>query len=244
MIVLPLLGLSLAVGAWWAYAVISDMPRIVLPTPPDVVAAFPEHWSKLLDEGWVTLFESIMGFAIAATGGLLLGTLIAHSHIVDRMTYPWLVAFNSIPKVAIAPLLVVWMGFGVEPRITMAALIGFFPVVIATVNGLRSTPADLAELARSLDASRAQVFFKVRFPHALPQIFIGLKVALPLSVIGAVVGEFRGGNTGLGVVIEAAVDKAIAFAAIAVLSAMSVALFYALVGVERLVLPWVKATSG
>jgi NitT/TauT family transport system permease protein len=163
------------------------------------------------------------------------------------MASPWLVAFNAIPKVAFAPLLIIWLDLPTKPRIAMVVLICFFPIVLATVTGLTKTPAELVELGRSLDASRWQTFVKIRFPYALPQIFVGLKVAMPLAVIGAVIGEFAGGRLGLGQVIAqagGAGNTALAFAAITVLAVMSIVLFYALVLLERLLLPWVRATTG
>ncbi|QSB12664.1 ABC transporter permease [Natronosporangium hydrolyticum] len=243
-VVLPLLGLSIAVGGWWGYVVAFDVAPVVLPAPPDVVRSLIDSFPYLMEHARITLTQSTVGFGLAVGGGMLLGTLIAHSRIVERMTYPWLVAFNAIPKVALAPLLVIWLGFGMQPRIAMVILICFFPVIIATVTGLGSTPSELAELAKSLDGSKLKTFVKIRFPYALPQIFIGLKVAMPLAVIGSVIGEFSGGRTGLGyVIVQASTNKALAFAALVVLSIMSVALFYALVLLERLLLPWVKATT-
>jgi NitT/TauT family transport system permease protein len=244
LVTLPLVGLALAVGVWWAYTVMFDVPQVVLPKPPDVVRALIDSFPYLMEHARVTLTQASVGFGLSVVSGVAIGTAIAHSQTVSRMTYPWLVAFDAVPKIALAPLLVIWMGFGMQPRITMVVLICFFPIVIATITGLRATPAELTDLARSLDASRLRTFLKVRFPYALPQIFIGLKVAMPLSVIGAVIGEFAGGRTGLGVVIQqAATNKALAFAAILVLSAMSVSLFYALLALERRLLPWVRATT-
>lgn len=238
------LGLAIVIGAWWWYTTAFDVRSIILPAPPDVAIALVNEFPRLIEEAQVTLTQAGTGFALAVGLGLLLGTIIAHSQIINQMTYPWLVALNAVPKVALAPMLVVWMGFDMRPRIAMAMLVCLFPVVLATVTGLRSTPTELAELARSLDGSRLQTFAKVRFPHALPQIFIGLKVALPLSIIGSVIGEFQAGASGLGFVIKlAATDKELAFAALVVLACMSIAMFYLLIGLERLLLPWVRATT-
>jgi NitT/TauT family transport system permease protein len=151
------------------------------------------------------------------------------------------VALNAIPKIAIAPLLVIWMGFGQGPKVAMVVLICFFPIVISTATGLKSTPAEFVDLARSLAASQLQQFVKVRFPASLPYVFVGLKVAITLAVIGSVVGEFVGATEGLGYVIVASGQNAntsLAFAAIVLLSLLSIVLFYALVLAERLLVPW------
>jgi NitT/TauT family transport system permease protein len=246
MVLLPLLGLAVAIGLWWGAKEAFDIQRISLPYPLEVLVELRDRPRVLWENGRVTLWESVAGFALGSATGLVLGTAIAHSRVLGQMTYPWLVAFNAIPKIALAPLLVIWMGFGTEPKIAMAVLLCFFPVVLATTSGLSATPTELVELARSLDASRWQTFTKVRFPYALPQVFVGLKLAMPLAVIGAVIGEFSAGQEGLGIIIKQAGglgNTPLAFAALAVLSVLGIALYYAVVGVELLLLPWVRATT-
>jgi NitT/TauT family transport system permease protein len=162
------------------------------------------------------------------------------------MFSPLLVAVNAVPKIALGPLLVVSLGWGQRPILTMVFLLSFFPIVLSTATGLTTTPADLAELARSLDASRWQAFRKVRLPAALPQIFVGLKVAMPLAAIGAVIGEFQAGEGGLGYQIvqySGVADSATAWAAIILVGVMSIVLYFALLLVERLALPWVRETT-
>jgi NitT/TauT family transport system permease protein len=245
-VLLPLLGFAIAVGIWWGAVLAFDIAPILLPAPNEVVSELLRLQERLIEQGLVTLIETVVGFALTVVGGLIIGTAIASSRIVDHMTTPWLVAFNAVPKVALAPMLVVWLGFEMQPRIAMVVLICFFPVVLATYTGLTSTPAELIELGRSMGAGWWRTFAKLRFPYALPQIFVGLKVAMPLALIGAVVGEFAGGSTGLAFVIRSASgagNSALAFAAIVVLSVMGIALFYALVLLERLMLPWVRATT-
>ncbi|WP_151481629.1 ABC transporter permease [Streptomyces albicerus] len=242
----PVLGLVAAIGAWALAVVVFDVPEIILPSPADVLDAFLRVPGYLLGEAVTTLVVIVLGFALAVAAGLLIGVAIAASRIVELMFSPLLVAFNAVPKVALAPLLVVWMGFGQQPKVVMALLVCFFPVVLSVAGGLTSTPVELIELARSLRASRTQTFLRFRFPSALPQIFVGLKVAMPLSAVGAVIGEFSAGDEGLGFVIVqsgANSDTALAFAAIALLGVMSVVLFYALVLAERTLLPWVRETT-
>ncbi|MEU5344308.1 ABC transporter permease [Streptomyces sp. NPDC020766] len=242
----PVLGLAAAIGAWALAVAVFDVPEIVLPSPADVLDAFLRVPGYLLGEAVTTLVVIVLGFALAVAAGLVIGVAIAASRIVELMFSPLLVAFNAVPKVALAPLLVVWMGFGQQPKVVMALLVCFFPVVLSVAGGLTSTPVELVELARSLRASRTQTFLRFRFPSALPQIFVGLKVAMPLSAVGAVIGEFSAGDEGLGFVVVqsgANSDTALAFAAIALLGVMSVALFYALVLAERTLLPWVRETT-
>jgi NitT/TauT family transport system permease protein len=162
------------------------------------------------------------------------------------MFAPLLVAVNAVPKIAFGPLLVVAVGWGQKPILTMVFLLCFFPIVLSTATGLTTTPADFAELARSLNASWWQSFRKVRLPAALPQIFVGLKVAMPLAAIGAVIGEFYSDRPGLGYQIlqyNGVGDTATAWAAIVLVAVMSILLYAALTLVERATLPWVKATT-
>ncbi|MEV0616331.1 ABC transporter permease [Nonomuraea sp. NPDC050404] len=240
------LGVVVAVGAWALVAAAFAIPEIILPAPADVVAAFGRIPGYLLEQAAITLGETVLGFGLSVGCGLLIGMAIAAWRVAELMFYPLLVAFNAVPKVALAPLLVVWMGFGQQPKVVMALLVCFFPVVLSVAGGLTSTPPELVELARSLDTPRWQTFVKIRFPAALPQIFVGLKVAMPLASVGAVIGEFSAGDAGLGFVIVQAggsSDTALAFAAIALLGIMSIVLFYALVLAERLLLPWVRETA-
>jgi len=244
-VVLPVLGVTASVGLWWLAMIVFGIESYLAPTPPEVVAAFGRLPGYLLTNAGVTFLETVQGFAITTGIGLIVGGVLAGSRTLEQAFMPTLVALNAVPKLAFAPLLVVWMGFGQGPKVVMVVLLCFFPIVLSVATGLTRTPADLAELARSLCASRWQEFIRVRLPAALPQIFVGLKVAMPLAVIGALVGELSGATEGLGFVIQnAGADTATAFAAIVLLALMSVALFYALVVAERLLLPWVRETTG
>ncbi|HYN93338.1 MAG TPA: ABC transporter permease [Pilimelia sp.] len=241
---LPLAGAASTVALWWLAIVVLDIESYIVPTPTAVAGAFARLPGYLLDNARVTLLETLQGFGLTVVAGLLIGMLLASSRLVEQAMYPVLVALNSVPKLAFAPLLIVWMGFGQGPKIVMVVLMCFFPIVLATATGLSSTPAELVELSRSLSANRWQAFVKVRLHSALPQIFVGLKTAMPLAVIGALVGELFGSTAGLGFVIQnAGADTAVAFAAIALLAIMSIVLFYVLVVVERLMLPWVRETT-
>jgi NitT/TauT family transport system permease protein len=244
-ILLPVVGVIATIALWWLVIVVFDIKQFLLPSPYDVLQRFLEQPGYLLQQTWVSLVESLAGFGLAIVIGIPIALLIVRSAILERLVYPLLLAVNAIPKIAIAPLLVVWMGFGQLPKIMMALLVCFFPIVISTAQGMKSTPAELVELLRSLKASRTQEFFKLRLTYALPQIFTGLKVAISLAVIGSVIGEFAGSTEGLGYVIwnsGASADTPLAFAAIGLLSIMSIVLFYGLVLLEHLLLPWAEET--
>jgi NitT/TauT family transport system permease protein len=242
-ILLPVIGLLAAIGLWWGATVAFAIPSYLLPSPWDVVVKFSDQPVVLLQETGTSLLETIEGFLLAIVIGVPIAIVIVRSVILERLVYPLLLMVNSIPKVAIAPLLVIWMGFGQWPKVVMVLLMCFFPIVISTAQGMKSTPVELVELMRSLNASRAQEFFKLRLRYAMPQIFTGFKVAISLAVIGSVIAEFVGATKGLGYVIQqsgASADTTLAFAAVTLLSIMSILLFYGLVLLEHLLLPWAQ----
>jgi NitT/TauT family transport system permease protein len=246
-VVVPFLGVVTFIAGWWGIVAAFHVRSFFVPSPLDVVRAareLPVHiWYT---ETWVTLSEALTGYGLAAVGGLALALILTSSRILERATMPLLVAANSIPKVVLAPLLLIWMGFGQTPKVVMAILLCFFPILISSMSGLTSTPADLGELARSLSGSRWKTFLKVRLPWALPQVFVGLKVAISLAVIGAVVAELQGGSHGLGYMVVSTgqqANTALAFVSVVLLAIMAVVLYYAVVGIERLLLPWVRETS-
>nr|WP_296066096.1 ABC transporter permease [uncultured Actinoplanes sp.] len=243
-----MIGILVAIAVWWLATAAFDIQTIILPSPPEVVDGFTRYPSLLLKATWGTTLNSVVGFALSVVAGVAIGTAIAAWKPFERAFAPLLVAINAVPKVALAPLLVVWFGFGTKPILAMAFLVCFFPIVLSTATGLISTPADLAELARSLDASRLQTFRAFRVPSALPQIFVGLKLAMPLAVIGVAVGEMQSGGTdsGLGTIIvqtSGQGDTATAFAALVLMAVVSIVLYYVLVLIEWLALPWVRATT-
>ncbi len=243
---LPALGLILAVALWWLAVVAFHIKSLYLPAPTDVLHSFRQTPKFLLSESWVTIKRVLIGFAIAVGGALVIAVVLAASRTVDRMAMPVLAAVNAIPKVALAPLLLVWFGFGDTPKIVMVILVSFFPVIVATMAGLSSAPADLRELARSLSASWWQTFVKIRLPWALPQIFVGLKVATPLAIIGAVIGEVVNPGHGLGSVISdsgANNDTPLAFAALVLLAIIGAVFYYLVAGIERLLVPWAAAIN-
>lgn len=214
---------------------------IMLPPPSQVLLELADQWPWYLEQAAYTLMTTLAGFAAAVAGGVCLAIVLVGSRWSESVLYPLIVAFNSVPKVAIAPLFVIWMGTGAEPKIAIAFLIAVFAVIVDTVHGLRSVPQDVLDLGRVLRGSRRDFFFKVRLPCALPSIVAGMKVAISLALVGAIVGEFVSSQRGLGYVIMSAqgtFDTVRVFAALTVLALMGMALYAALVWFERRATPW------
>jgi NitT/TauT family transport system permease protein len=246
-VTLPVLGLALLIAVWWLYVLVFHVPPYLLPTPLEVARVFLDSPGDLAGHVRASTVETLEGFGLATVVGLAIAVLVASFRVVDRMFSPLLVAANAVPKVALAPLVLVWFGLGQVSRVVLVFLVCFFPIVVAAVAGFRSTPGDLAELARSLSASRTQTFVKVRIPAALPHIFVGLKVAVGLAVIGATVAEFSGSTEGLMFAVQSYSGQgapAPALAALVLLAVISLVLYYLVVGLERLLLPWARETSG
>lgn len=226
---------------WQITTQVFGISRILLPSPIEVARACIVSWDILLSESWPTLVESVLGFALAIAVGIPAAVCVANSRVLNRAMYPILIATQSIPKVAIAPIILVWFGLGIQSKLMIAFLVAFFPIVVDTAAGLRATPAGLLELASSLRATPLQIFLKVQFPAALPFIFAGAKVAVTLAVIGAVIGEFVGSEVGLGNLLMMAnsqLDGPLTWAALVWLSALGILLFAAVAIVERVVMPW------
>src|SRR5262249_49635205 len=237
----PLLGVAVMLALWQAYVSAFGINRIVLPGPLDIARAAAANWALLMRETWPTFLESVLGFALAIVIGIPVAVCVATSRVLNLTLYPILIATQSVPKVAVAPIVLVWFGLGLQSKLVIAFLVAFFPMVVDTAAGLRATPAGLLELARSLPASRAQIFLQVQFPAALPFIFAGAKVAVTLAVIGAVIGEFVGSTGGLGNLLLSAnsqLDSPLAWAALVWLSVLGILMFGAVVLAERVVTPW------
>jgi len=243
-VVAPVVGMVGLVAVWWATVEVFDVPAYLVPGPPGVAAALRAWPDYLALHTWVTLREALVGFGLALATGLPTGALLATSRQVAAALMPTLLAVAAIPKPALAPVLATMFGFGAGPKIVMVWLMCLFPITIATHAGLTQTPADLAELARALSANRWKTLWKVRLPAALPHLFVGIKQALPLAVIGAVVGELFGGTEGLGFVIQSAgTDANLAFAAVALLAAMTITLHSVAKHAETWAIPWIRHTT-
>ena len=240
----PLLGVMAILTLWQLYTSLSGISPLVLPSPMEIGAVCIKRYDLLLQQTWPTFVETVLGFALALLIGIPLAVFVANSRLFNLVLYPILVAAQSIPKVAIAPIILVWFGLGISSKLALAFLVAFFPIVVDTAAGLQATPPGLLELAHALCASRRQVFIKVQMPAALPFIFAGSKVAITLAVIGAVIGEFVGSTTGLGNLVLSAnsqLDGPLAWAALVWLSALGILLFAAVALVERLMMPWERA---
>jgi len=226
---------------WDAVIRVFKIPPYLIPPPLQVVTQLVKEWPMLWRESLPTLYATLGGFVASVLVGVPIAMWISYSRVVESFVYPLLVFSQSVPKVAIAPLFVVWFGFGVIPKVIAAFLLGFFPVIVATVQGFKSVESDVIDLARSMGASPFKIFLKFRLPQAMPAIFSGLKVSVTLAVVGAVVGEFVGSNSGLGYVLQKAngtFDLPLMFAALVILSMIGVLLFLAIELIERWALPW------
>ncbi len=237
----PLWLILMLLVLWDIVVRVFKIPPYLVPPPMQVVKALGAEWPMLLSQSLPTLYATLGGFAASALIGVPIAMWIAYSRTVESFVYPLLVFSQSIPKVAIAPLFVVWFGFGIVPKVIAAFLLGFFPVVVSTVQGFKSIEPEVIDLARSMGANPLKIFLKFRLPQALPSIFSGLKVSVTLAVVGAVVGEFVGSNSGIGFVLQRATgtfDLPLMFAALVVLSTMGVLLFLVVELVERWMMPW------
>jgi putative hydroxymethylpyrimidine transport system permease protein len=248
---LPPALLLAALLAAWQVAVDTDLIHdFLVPSPSQIASALWDDRSLLADNAWVTIKEVVLGFLLAVVVGLAFAVAMHLSGALRRAAYPLLVASQTIPVIAIAPILVVWFGYGIGPKLGIIALVCFFPVAVNAYDGLRSVDPDLIKLMRTLDASRLQILRRVEAPAALPYAFSGAKIAVAVAVIGAVFGEWSGAdsnNGGLGQLMlnfNYQFDTARLFAAIVVLSTIAIALFGLIAVAERLLLPWRQTDEG
>jgi NitT/TauT family transport system permease protein len=233
--------IAVLAGIWELTVHLLHITPFLLPPPSAIGRELAERMPIYLQQSGATLWSAMLGFAAASVAGVIFGTLIVYSWVLRGILYPLILVLQVVPKVALAPLIVVWAGYGLQSRTLVVALVAFFPVVMSTVTGLSSVESDLLDLVRILRGSRMQQFVKIAFPHAMPFIFSGLKVAVTLAVIGEIVAEFISGNTGLGYLILVAnsdLNVAMSFAAIVLLSAMGFILFILIEALERLCVPW------
>jgi ABC-type nitrate/sulfonate/bicarbonate transport system permease component len=235
LIVLGLLGI------WESYVRLWAVPKWLLPAPSVIAMTLIGSRALLLDHTLVTLLEVVVGFGLSLLCGVLLACGIATSQTLERALYPFVIASQMVPIIVIAPLLLIWVGYGLTPKIIVVALTAFFPIVVNMVDGLKSADPDAVNLLRTMGASRWQIFVKVQVPTSLPFLFSGLRVAMAVSVIGAVIGEWVGSSQGLGYLMIRSKPQFLTervFAAIVMLSVMGVALFVLVGIIEQLVIPW------
>jgi NitT/TauT family transport system permease protein len=244
--VVPAATVAGAVILWELASRVLRIPKFIMPAPSEIATEAWEWRYRFIGHSWVTLYETLGGFALSIVVGVPLATLIVYSPSMRRALYPLIVLLQAVPKIAVAPVLLLVIGYGEIPKMIVAFLVAFFPIVVDTATGLAATPPELLELSRSYRASAFKTFVKVRFPMALPFVFSGLKVAITLAVIGAVVGEFIGSDKGLGYVILSATSywkTELAFASMILLSLIAIMLFGAVCLVERLVCPWLAPAA-
>jgi NitT/TauT family transport system permease protein len=238
----PALLLAVAILVVWQLGVTaSGMPQFILPSPLAIIDVLIRAAPLLLRNLVVTLQEFGYGLGASVFFGIALGVATAKSRAFAEMVYPVLIATQSVPKLALAPLFTVWFGFGLLPKVLIAFLIAFFPITVNTAAGLLSTDPNTLLMARSIGLSTTQRFFKVELPNALPAIFAGLKVGTAFAVVGSVVGEFLGADAGLGRVTLTAsttLDTPLLFAALTVLAALGLASYGIVASMERLLIPW------
>ncbi len=239
-IIVSLIGMLLL---WQVIIWAADLPAFVLPSPGNVARRFMQtvEDGSLLRHLGVTLFEVLLGLAVGLVTATFTGYLLAKSRLLERLLSPYIVASQSVPMVAIAPLLVIWLGPGLLSKVLIAALIVFFPVLVNTIVGVRAVPEDLYALMHSLQATRWQILQHLEIPAAMPVFLGGLRIGATLAVIGAVVGEFVGADRGLGFLINVGrgmYDTALVFVAVFVLVALALALYGLVVGLENHLLAW------
>ncbi len=240
---LRLVLIAAFLAVWEAFVRLAEIPLFILPTPSSVFIALYRGFASSLyiDHIWVTLAETLMGFALGTTLAFVLGTVIALSRPVEYFLYPFVVMFQAMPKVALAPLIIVWFGLGLTSKVVNAALVAFFPLMVNTIVGLRSAEEDKVNLMKSLAATRGQIFWMLQLPNAMPYIFAGLEIAMIFALIGAIVAEFVGAQSGLGMLIQSmnfTMDVAGQFSVLLLLSLIGLLLNGVVTGVRKRVLFW------
>jgi NitT/TauT family transport system permease protein len=238
----------LFVGAWEVIVRVRDVPEIVVPPPSMVAERLYDGLvhGEFIDNFFYTMAETLLGFAIAAVLGVVLGALVSEIRWVRRALYPYIVAFQTVPKIALAPLLVIWFGFGMTSKVIVAVTVAFFPVIVNTIEGLQNTEHQRIDMIRAMGGGKFETFRRVKLPSALPYIFAGLDAAIVLSLLGAVVGEFMGSRAGLGnqiLIFNSVLDIASTFAVLILLSVVGFLLHVILVAVQKRVVFWTKVNS-
>ena len=237
----PIVTITALVALWELASRLGHIPRYILPAPSGIAARFYALHGLIIKESLFTLEATLLGFGLSVLIGVPLGMALVSSRAFNRAVYPLLIGSQVVPKVAVAPVFLVWFGFGLLSKVMITFLIAFFPVLISAVVGLQSTEIEKLYVARAAGASELQLFRLVRLPHALPSIFGGMKVSITLAVVGALVGEFVAAENGIGRVLLSAsgnMDTELLFAGILALVIIGVGLFLLMEVLERLVLPW------
>lgn len=238
---LPLLLLVGGLGLWELAVYVSGVPHYILPAPSSIAATLIQKRASLFGHTMVTLQEMLLGFVLAAGSGIALAILMFEIPVLERALYPYVIGSQTVPVFAIAPLLVLWLGYGMLSKVVMAAIIVFFPIVLNTLDGLKATDPDMVNLLRMMRATRWQLLCKVRIPCALPFILSGAKIGIAISTIGAVIGEWVGSKAGLGRLMldaNSQLQVSLVFAAIVCLTLLGLVLFGLMTLLEIWLMPW------
>ena len=226
----------------WEFAVhLFGIKEYLLPPPSKVWTEFLKRYAIVMPSAWVTLQEIVAGYLLAIVVSIPLALAVAYSRFMEQAVYPVIVFLQIIPKIAIAPLFIIWFGFGFTPKLLLVFLLSFFPIVVSSLAGFKSADRDVMDFARTTGASSWRLFFKIRLPQALPQIFTGLKVGAALAATAAVVAEFVASDKGLGYLLlqyNGNIDTPMVFATIVLLSLLGLAVYYVVEIIERLAIPW------
>ena len=243
---MPVLGTLSIFLVWEAAVRLFRIPVYILPAPSAIWSDLYAVWPNVAAHSWATLETVLLGFALSVAVSLPLAALMALSQTLSNLIYPVLVLTQSIPKVALAPILIIALGTGALPRVVVTFLVAFFPLVVSVATGMQAVPVELVELGRSLNASRWKEVWRIRMPFAVPFIFSGMKVAVALAVVGAVVGEFVAADKGLGYLITTSMaffKTPLAFGAVILLALMGIVLFQLVVVLERVLFPWSASSN-
>lgn len=243
----PFLFLACIILIWQLSVDVFKIPLFILPSPKNIFSVFLNKWNLLFSDLGITMLESILGFMVGNLFGIGMAVLFVHSKFSERSVFPFMIALKAIPLVALAPLLILWFGYGLVGKIVMAALICFFPAIVNTTVGLKAVDPEAMDLMRALFATKKQILFKLRFPSALPYIFSALKISSTLSVVGAIVAELSGAQQGIGYTILQAsyqIDTPLLFSAI-IMASIGGILFFGLIALaEKKVLYWHEGLVG
>lgn len=238
--------LLVTIVVWEAVVRIFAISAFIIPAPSEIAQSLVAQWGTLMQATLVTAGEILFGFLVSVVVGIAIALVIVRFDWLGRALYPLVVLFQNVPKVALAPIFILWFGYGLAPKIGLILVIAFFPVTLSMLAGMQSVDRSLLSLMNSVGASSTQILFRIRVPHSLPNLMAGTKIAATLSVIGAIVGEFAGASDGLGYVIQFAstqLDTALVFAALLLVSVLGIAFYYAAEILERIVVPWAPKFS-
>ena len=220
---------------------LTGIPKYVLPAPSGILNEYVNPSTNWPVQIWATLQEVLIGYGLGVSGGILLAVVLSVSATIRNVSYPFLVMIQLVPKIAIAPILFLWLGYGILPKLVITFLITFFPMLVDTLTGLGAVEPEIVDVIHSLRGTRSQEYAKVRLPNSLPYIFSGMKVSTTLAVTGALVAEYVGAEAGLGFIIVTAGyfgSATLAFAAVLILAVMGISLFLIISSLERVILPW------